>query len=90
MSSIETMNDVNTIDKTVLVNRSLPKTWTCPHCGKRNRMGKYKEEEFMEFFKTMQHCDHCGYVHIWLLKLTDDFKKKVVDYLETMMCEVAE
>ena len=90
MSSIETMNDVNTIDKTVLVNRSLPKTWTCPHCGKRNRMGKYKEEEFMEFFKTMQHCDHCGYVHIWILKLTDDFKKKVVDYLETMMGEVAE
>ena len=88
MSSIETMNDVNTIDKTVLVNRSLPKTWTCPHCGKRNRMGKYKEEEFMEFFKTMQHCDHCGYVHIWLLKLTDDFKKKVVDYLETMIGEV--
>ena len=88
MSSIETMNDVNTIDKTVLVNRSLPKTWTCPHCGKRNRMGKYKEEEFMEFFKTMQHCDHCGYVHIWILKLTDDFKKKVVDYLETMIGEV--
>lgn len=72
------------IDETILVNKSLPKSWTCPHCGKRNRMGKYKEEEFIEFFKTMQHCDHCGYVHIWLLELTDTFKRKVVDYLETM------
>lgn len=72
------------IDETILVNKSLPKSWTCPHCGKRNSMGKYKEEEFIEFFKTMQHCEKCGYVHIWFLKLTEDFKKKVVDYLWKM------
>ena len=49
-------------------------------------MGKYKEEEFMEFFKTMQHCEKCGYVHIWFLnlKLTEDFKKEVVDCLKNM------
>ena len=40
---------MSNIDETILVNRSLPKSWTGPHCGKRNRMGKYKEEEFIEF-----------------------------------------
>jgi hypothetical protein len=44
-------------------------------------MGRYKEEELFEFFKTMQHCDHCGYVHIWLLELTEDFKRRVVNML---------
>lgn len=38
------------IDETILVNKSLPKSWTCLRCGKRNLMGKYKEEEFIEFF----------------------------------------
>ena len=85
MSSIVTMKDINTVDKTVLVDRGLPKSWTCPHCGKRNRMGRYKEEEFIEFFKTMQHCEKCGYVHIWFLKLTEDFKKNVVDYLHEIV-----
>ena len=72
---------MSNVDKTVLVDKGLPKTWTCPHCGKRNRMGKYKEEELFEFFLTMQHCDHCRYVHSWHLKLTEDFKKKVVNML---------
>lgn len=69
------------IDETILKDKGLPKTWTCPHCGKRNRMGKYKEEEFLEFFKTMQHCDRCGHVHLWELELSEDFKKKVIDML---------
>jgi ribosomal protein S27AE len=72
------------IDETILMNKSLPKSWTCPRCGKRNLMGKYKEKEFIELFKTMQHCEKCGYVHIWFLKLTEDFKKNVVDYLKNM------
>lgn len=72
---------MNKIDETVLTDRGLPKSWTCPHCGKRNRMGRYKEEELLEFFKTMQHCDRCGYVHLWTLKLTEGFKKKVVEML---------
>ena len=75
---------MSNIDETIVVNKRLPKSWTCPHCGKRNLMGKYKEEEFIEFFKTMQQCEKCGYVHIWFLKLTEDFKKKVVDYLKNM------
>ena len=72
---------MGTIDETVLIDKGLPKTWTCPHCGKRNRMGRDKEEELFEFFKTMQHCDKCGYVHLWTLKLTDGFKRQVVDML---------
>lgn len=69
------------IDVTIIKDKGLPKTWTCPHCGKRNRMGKYKEEEFLEFFKTMQHCDRCSYVHLWKLELSEEFKKKVIDML---------
>ena len=69
------------IDTTILIDKGLPKTWTCPHCGTRNRMGKYKEDELFEFFLTMQHCDRCCYVHAWRLKLTDDFKQKVVNML---------
>lgn len=72
---------INPIDVTTLINEGLPKTWRCPHCGKRNQIGKYKEEELLEFFKTMQHCGQCGYIHLWELKLTDDFKRKVVDML---------
>ena len=72
---------MKSIDETVLVDKGLPKTWTCPHCHKQNRMGRFKEEELFEFFQTMQHCDHCGYVHLWTLKLTEDFKKKTVAML---------
>lgn len=69
------------IDITKLVNKGMPKTWTCPHCGKRNRVGPYKEEELIEFRKTLQHCDYCGYVHLWKLELTEDFKHSVADML---------
>ena len=70
------------IDETIIKDKRLPKTWTCPHCGKRNKMGRYKEEEFIEFGKTMQHCG-CGYVHLWKLELSEGFKKKVIDMLLT-------
>lgn len=79
---------MNNIDETILIDKGLPKTWTCPHCGKRNRMGPYKEEELLEFFMTMQHCDRCCYVHLWRLKLTDKFKKGVVDMLRGTGCEI--
>lgn len=69
------------IDETIITDACLPKSWTCPHCGERNKMGKYKEEEFLKFFRTMQHCDKCGYVHTWKLVLTDDFKKKMISML---------
>ena len=72
---------IDPIDVTVLTDIGLPKTWKCPHCGKRNQMGQYKEEELFEFFKTMQHCGQCGYIHLWELRLTDEFKRSVVNML---------
>lgn len=69
------------IDVTTLIDEGLPKSWRCPHCWKRNKTGQYKEEELFEFFQTMQHCSNCGYVHMWELKLTDEFKQKVVNCL---------
>ena len=72
---------INSVDVTVLVDRTIPKSWTCPHCGKRQKTGAYAEEILMEHFKYLEHCGNCGYVHAWELKLTDDFKRKVVEYL---------
>lgn len=69
------------IDETILVNTGLPKTWTCPHCRKRNKMDPFAEEILMEHFKVIRQCGQCGYLHVWKLKLTDDFKRKVVDMI---------
>lgn len=77
----ERYTGANSIDVTHLVNKGMPKTWTCPHCGKRDRIGRYKEEELIQFGKTLQHCGRCGYVHCWELELTEDFKRSVVDML---------
>ncbi len=71
---------MNSVDHTVLTNVLIPNTWRCPHCGRRNKTGMYANEILMEHFKYLEHCG-CGYVHSWELKLTDDFKKKVVDML---------
>lgn len=69
------------IDKTTLVNRTMPEQWICPHCGQRNRTGLEANDILLEHFKYLQHCRTCGYVHFWELKLTDDFKQKVVNML---------
>lgn len=71
---------MNSVDHTVLTNKTIPNTWRCPHCGRRNKTGMYANEILMEHFKYLEHC-WCGYVHSWELRLTDDFKKKVVDML---------
>lgn len=70
----------NSVDHTVLKDRTMPKSWKCPHCGKRNKTGQYADEILLEHFKYLQHCG-CGYVHSWELELSDDFKKQVVDML---------
>lgn len=72
---------INAIDETHLVDKGLPKAWTCPHCHRRNIMGTFKEEELLQFFKTMQHCGFCGNVHIWTLELTEEFKRKIIEAL---------
>lgn len=67
-------------DHTILTDRTLPKTWICPHCGQRNITGIYANDILMEHFRYLEHCG-CGYVHSWELILTDDFKRKVVSML---------
>lgn len=69
------------IDETIIVNGTLPKSWKCPHCGKRQSFAKTDDEIFMEFMQLIRHCEKCGYLHSWKLELTEDFKKKVVEQL---------
>ncbi len=69
------------IDETTLEDRLMPKSWKCPHCGKKNLTSEYADETMLEHFKYIQHCEHCGYLHIWHLHLTDKFKKGVISLL---------
>lgn len=83
MSRIEkvTREDlVNSIDHTWLTDSLMPKKWKCPHCGRQNTTSRYADECLLENFVYLEHCG-CGYVHCWELKLTDQFKRKVIDYL---------
>ena len=73
--------DVNPVDVTKLIDKGLPKSWKCPHCGKRNKMDEFAEELLMRYFKVFRHCEDCGYVHMWELTLTENFKNEVVQYL---------
>ena len=70
----------NSVDHTWLIDQTMPKTWKCPYCGRRNKTGIYAEEILLENFKYIEHCG-CGYVHCWELKLTDGFKQAVIDML---------
>lgn len=69
------------IDETILEDRLMPKSWKCPHCGERNRTSVYADEIILEHSNYIQHCGHCGYLHIWVLHLTDKFKKDVIRLL---------
>ena len=70
----------NGLDYTLLKNKLAPKQWKCPHCGRRNTTGKCADDILLRYFKYFEHCG-CGYVHCWELKLTNDFKRSVIDYL---------
>ena len=72
------------IDTTVITNGCLPKSWKCPHCGKRQKLSEQDNDTFIRYGTYMafiRHCERCGYLHSWKLILTDDFKKKIVDML---------
>ena len=69
------------IDHTVIVNGGLPKSWKCPHCGKRQTFTKQDDETFIRYMKFIRHCDRCCYLHSWELKMTEDFKKAIVKIL---------
>jgi len=69
-------------DETIMINNlELPKAWKCPYCGKINNFGFYAQQIFEESGKVIIHCSQCGSLHIWKLKLTEEFKKSVVDML---------
>ena len=69
------------IDVTNLTNQTVPEKWICPHCNQQNTIGIEAENIFLENFVYMENCEHCGYVHVWKLTLTDKFKKDVVNWL---------
>ena len=69
-------------DETTLTNRMMPKTWTCPHCGRKNRTGQAADSILLEHFKYLQHCECCGFVQFWRLTLSDSFKRQVVRMLK--------
>lgn len=75
------MSGINPIDETLLVDRDIPASWKCPHCGKQNQTGMYASTILIENGKYIEHCEYCGYLHIWTLKLTEKFKQSVIDYL---------
>lgn len=68
-------------DVTELIDKGMPKHWTCPHCYTRQETGKHAEEILLEHFKYIEHCTQCGYLHLWRLRLTEEFKRGVIDML---------
>lgn len=83
MSRVEKVNRedlISSIDHTWLTDSLMPKRWKCPHCGRHNTTSRYADECLLENFVYLEHCG-CGYVHCWELKLTDQFKRKVIDYI---------
>ena len=73
------------IDHTVIVNGRLPKSWTCPHCGKRQKLDAQDNEIFMTYMRFIRHCERCGYLHSWKLELTETFKQDVVKRLQELL-----
>lgn len=80
-----TLEEIEEIEKdkdvTELVDTGMPKRWQCPHCGRENVTGIYAEEILLENFKYLEQCRRCGYLHLWLLTLTEEFKRKVIENL---------
>lgn len=53
-------------DITILkAGQSLPKTWTCPFCKKKNKMDIWAPAIFNESGLVLRTCDHCCAVHGW-------------------------
>lgn len=69
-------------DVTILKNKMMPKSWKCPHCGKRSRTGEQANNILMQYGRYLDQCGRCGYLHCWKLELTEDFKKGVVEMLK--------
>ena len=72
----------NNIDVTDVINSMMPERWTCPHCGQISKTGMYANDIIFENGRYIEQCRLCGYLHIFRLILTNDFKKKVVDFIK--------
>lgn len=56
---------MNDIDVTEVIDRSMPRSWRCPHCGYRNITGNVANEIFPFFEKYIAQCEKCGCLHIF-------------------------
>lgn len=70
------------IDVTKVTNEFTKRYWKCPHCGRKQRTGAYADEILLNHGKYIEHCIGCGYLHLWELTLTDDFKRKIIELLK--------
>lgn len=54
------------VDETIITNGILPKFWTCPHCGRRQKFSNEDDEIFLSFMQMVRRSDwcekHCGKV----------------------------
>ena len=69
------------VDETIITDVNLPLIWKCPHCGAVSRLDEEAVEVLIRHFRLTRQCGRCGHLHVWILRLTEDFKKKVVEYL---------
>lgn len=67
------------VDGTRIIDGGMPKYWRCPQCKKLQKSGNDATEILIEYGKYIEHCEECGRLHYWELKLTDQFKVAVVE-----------
>ena len=44
-------------------------------------MDPYAEELLLEFFMVIRQCPSCGFLHLWRLELTEEFKRQTIDLI---------
>ena len=81
---------MSNIDITIIQYGLLPKSFICPHCHKRNPIPEMHQEDFIRYMKHIQHCDYCGNLHFWELRLSEFFMKNVIDYINKNLIEKGE
>lgn len=77
----------NEIDTTIIVDDFMPKKWKCPHCSRINSTGEYSNDILAMHGKVIEQCGGCGYLHLFRLELTQEFKEKTMQYLQKVFDE---
>lgn len=65
------------VDETIITNASFPSRWKCPHCGAVTRLDEEAVEILIRHLTVIRQCGRCGHLHVWRLRLTEDFKRDV-------------